>query len=200
MEAKMRISEDMTYNDLDLVELAEEARETSGGHNRHKVPFPEDPSNLKLRCKVTGEQYTFSTQEELREFKYHRYIRKYVQCVHSIDENIGRMLDWLDEKGLSENTMVIYTSDQGFFLGEHGWYDKRFIYEESFQMPFLLRYPKKVKPGSVNKDMVCNVDFAPTWLELAGVPAPNYMQGRSILPLCEGETPSDWTDLAYHRY
>lgn len=199
-EAKMRIAEDMRYNDLDLVELPEDVRELPGRPERHKVPFPEDPSGLKLRCAVTGEVFTFSSRQELREFKYQRYIRKYVQTVHSVDENVGRLLDWLDENGLAENTMVIYTSDQGFFLGEHGWYDKRFIYEESFRMPFLLRYPKRVAAGSVNTDMVCNVDFAPTWLDLAGVPVPNYMQGRSILPLCEGKTPDDWTDVAYHRY
>ena len=131
---------------------------------------------------------------------YQRYIRKYVQCIHSVDENVGRLLDYLDEQGLAENTMVIYTSDQGFFLGEHGWFDKRFIYEESFQMPFLLRYPKSVEAGTVNTDMACNVDFAPTWLDLADAPVPNYMQGRSLMPLCTGNTPDDWTDLAYHRY
>jgi arylsulfatase A-like enzyme len=155
---------------------------------------------IYVRCKLTGETFTFQTREELKNFKYQRYIRKYVQTVHSVDENVGRLLDWLDDNGLAENTMVIYTSDQGFYLGEHGWYDKRFIYEESFQMPFLLRYPEAVEPGSVNTDMVCNVDFAPTWLDLAGVPIPNYMQGRSILPLCGGKTPDDWTDVAHHRY
>jgi arylsulfatase A-like enzyme len=117
-----------------------------------------------------------------------------------VDENTGRLLDYLDSSGLAEDTVVLYTSDQGFFLGEHGWFDKRFIYEESFQMPFLVRYPREVQAGSVNKDMVSNVDFAQTFLDLAGLPQPNYMQGRSIRPLLQGETPDDWTDLAYHRY
>lgn len=198
MEAKMRIARDMRYEDLDLIQLPENVVASSQWAYRNCVP--DDPTGLKLVCRVTGETFTFETKEELAKFKYQRYIRKYVQCIHSIDENVGRMLDWLDENGLSENTMVIYTSDQGFFLGEHGWFDKRFIYEESFQMPFMVRYPKAITAGTVNKDMVCNVDFAPTWLEMAGAPVPNYMQGRSILPLCEGRTPEDWTDLAYHRY
>lgn len=198
LEAKMRIGEDMTYGDLDLVQLPEEVRQRGTWSISNKVPS--DPEGLVLRCSVTGKAYTFDSAEELKRFKYNRYIRKYVQCVHSIDENVGRLLDWLDEKGLAENTMIIYTSDQGFYLGEHGWFDKRFIYEESFQMPFLVRFPKEIKAGSVNTDMVSNVDFAPTWLDIAGLTIPNFVQGRSIRPLTQGNTPEDWTDIAYHRY
>jgi arylsulfatase A-like enzyme len=200
-QARMRIVRDMTYDDLDLVQTAESPGESAAGMGRHKfVPFPDDLEGFELRCRNTGEVFTFKTHDELRRFKYQRYMQKYLQCVHSVDENVGRLLDYLDEKGLAEDTVVFYTSDQGFYLGEHGWFDKRFIYEESFQMPFVVRYPRRVKAGSVNQDMVSNLDFAQTFLDLANVSEPNYMQGRSIMPLLEGETPSDWTDLAYHRY
>ena len=123
--------------------------------------------------------FTFETQEQLSHFKYQRYLKRYLRTIHSIDESVGRLLDWLDETGQADDTIVIYTSDQGFFLGEHGWFDKRFMYEESFQMPFLMRYPAAVQAGSVCNDMLCNVDFAPTFLDYAGLTIPNYMQGRS---------------------
>jgi arylsulfatase A-like enzyme len=201
-EAHMRIARDMTYHDLDLVQLPESPGTSPGMGPQKAVPFPSDDEleGFSVRCRNTGELFTFKTQEELKRFKYQRYMQKYLQCVHSIDENVGRLLDYLDENGLSDDTLVIYTSDQGFYLGEHGWFDKRFIYEESFKMPFVVRYPRMVKPGSVCKDMVSNVDFAQTFLDIAGLPQPNYMQGRSIKPLLQGNTPDDWTDLAYHRY
>jgi arylsulfatase A-like enzyme len=120
--------------------------------------------------------------------------------IASIDDSVGEILQFLDDNNLAENTMVIYTSDQGFFLGEHGWFDKRFIYEESFQMPFLVRYPAKIRPGQVNKDICCNVDFAPTFLDYAQSVIPSYMQGVSLRPLFEGNTPEDWSQVAYHRY
>ena len=132
--------------------------------------------------------------------KYQRYIKRYLSTIASIDESVGQLLDYLDDQGLAENTLVIYTSDQGFFLGEHGWFDKRFIYEESFQMPFLLRYPNSVKAGQINNDMCCNVDFAPTFLDYAGINIPNYMQGTSIRPILEGQTPGNWEQTAYQRY
>jgi arylsulfatase A-like enzyme len=113
---------------------------------------------------------------------------------------VGKLLDYLDNENLAENTIVIYTSDQGFFLGEHGWFDKRFIYEESFQMPFLLRYPSLLKAGQINNDMCCNVDFAPTFLDFAGLSIPNYMQGDSLKPILEGKTPDNWQQIAYQRY
>lgn len=199
-EARMRIVRDMTYEDLDLIQLAESPSGPTRMGSHKSVPHPEDTKDLTLRCCITGEAFTFTTQEELADFKYQRYLRKYLQCVHSIDENVGRLLDYLEETGLAENTLVIYTSDQGFFLGEHGWYDKRFIYEESFRMPFVARLPGVTSPGTVVKDMACNVDFAQTFLDLAGLPEPNYMQGRSLKPLLAGESPEDWTDVAYHRY
>lgn len=193
MEAQMRIERDMDYLDIDVVP-------PEGVDPAAKVPFPDDVSGFELVDAITGETHTFASRSELKHWKYQRFIRKYLQTVHSIDENVGRLLDYLDEHGLTENTIVVYTSDQGFFLGEHGWFDKRFIYEESFQMPFLVRYPLEVAAGSVNRDMASNVDFAQTFLDYAGLPEPSYMQGRSLRPLLQGETPVDWTDLAYQRY
>lgn len=199
--ANMRIAKHLSYDDLDLVQLAEaEGPDLGMGNNNKGIPFPEDLEGFELRCRNTGEVFTFASREELKWFKYQRYMRKYLQCVHSVDENVGRMLNYLDEKGQRENTVVVYTSDQGFYLGEHGWFDKRFIYEESFKMPFIVRYPAGIKAGSQCDAMVSNVDFAQTFLDLAGLPQPNYMQGRSMRPLLQGEVPEDWTDLAYHRY
>jgi arylsulfatase A-like enzyme len=140
------------------------------------------------------------TGEALKKWKYQKYIKDYLRCIASIDDNVGRLLDYLDKAGLAENTIVIYTSDQGFFLGDHNWFDKRFMYEESLKMPFLIRYPAMVKPGSVNDGMILNVDFAETLLDLAGEKVPADMQGRSFVPLLKGETPKDWRTSMYYRY
>lgn len=139
-------------------------------------------------------------ENELRKWAYQRYIKDYLRVIASIDDNVGRVLDYLDETGLAENTIVIYTSDQGFFLGDHGWYDKRFMYEESLRMPFIIRYPQEIAPDSVNDNMILNVDFAPLFLDLAGVEIPEEMQGRSFRPLLQGETPIGWRQAMYYRY
>ena len=120
--------------------------------------------------------------------------------MQSIDDNVGRLLDFLKESGLERDTIVVYTSDQGFFLGDHGLFDKRFMYEESLRMPFLVRWPAAVRPGSTAEAMALNVDFAPTFLEAAGVTVPATMQGRSLLPLLRGEVPADWRTAIYYRY
>ncbi len=137
---------------------------------------------------------------ELTSWKYQRYIKDYLRVVASIDDNIGRLLDYLEEEGLTDNTIVVYTSDQGFYLGDHGWYDKRFMYEESLRMPFVVRYPGNVAEGSVNDDIVINADFAPTLLDYAGVKTPDCMQGRSLVPLLDGNRPPDWRSAMYYRY
>ena len=129
------------------------------------------------------------TERELKSWYYQRYIKDYLRCVASIDDNVGRLLDYLDEEGLAEDTMIMYTSDQGFFLGDHGWYDKRFMYEESLRMPFIIRYPRAIKKGSSSKDFALNVDFAETFLDYAGIEIPEFMQGRSLRPIFEGKTP-----------
>ena len=140
------------------------------------------------------------SEDEEISWRYQRYIKNYLRVVASIDDNVGRMLDYLDANGLAENTIVVYTSDQGFFLGDHGWFDKRLMYEESLRMPFLVRYPAAIAPGAVNADIVVNVDFAPTFLELAGVEVPEDVQGRSFVSLLRGETPADWPTSMYYRY
>jgi len=141
------------------------------------------------------------TGQELKKWKYQRYIKDYLRCVASVDDNVGRLLDYLDSSGLAENTIVLYTSDQGFYLGDHGWFDKRFMYEHSLRMPLLVRHPKEIKAGSINDDIVLNLDFAPTFLDLAGVAAPIDMQGCSLRPLVQGNTPQNWrTSMYYHYY
>jgi arylsulfatase A-like enzyme len=137
---------------------------------------------------------------ERRKAQYQIYMKSYLRCVASIDDNVGRVLNFLDESGLAQNTIVVYTSDQGFFLGEHGWYDKRFMYEESLRMPFVVRYPEAIQPGTCCNDLVLNIDFAPTFLESAGIPAPEDMQGSSIMPLLEGAETPDWRQSMYYRY
>jgi len=138
--------------------------------------------------------------EQEKSWKYQRYIKDYLRCVASVDDNVGRVLDYLDDEGLTDNTLVIYTSDQGFFLGDHGWYDKRFMYEESLRMPFLIRYPQSIAPGSVCDDIITNVDFAPTWLDYAGIDIAAKFQGSSFRPLLKGTTPDDWQQSMYYRY
>jgi arylsulfatase A-like enzyme len=140
-----------------------------------------------------------SEDEEVR-WRYQRYIKDYLRVVASLDDNVGRLLDRLDRDGLAEDTVVVYTSDQGFFLGDHGWFDKRMMYEESLAMPFLLRWPAMVEPGAVCDDMILNVDFAPTFLEIAGVEVPGSVQGTSFLPLLRGERPDGWQQSMYYRY
>lgn len=140
------------------------------------------------------------TGRELSEWKYQRYIKDYLRCVKSVDDNIGRVLDYLDEHGLTDNTIVVYTSDQGFYLGEHGWYDKRFMYEESLKMPLVMRYPNKIEPGQTRDEIVLNLDFAPTLLDYAGVAIPHDFQGKSLSQLV-GENPAeDWRQSMYYHY
>jgi arylsulfatase A-like enzyme len=137
---------------------------------------------------------------ELKRWKYQRYIKDYLRCVASVDDSVGQILDYLDASGLAENTLVVYTSDQGFYLGDHGWFDKRFMYEESLRMPLLARLPGTIKPGSTSDDMVLNLDFAPTFLDLAGTKPPADMQGRSMKPILAGTSPGDWRDAIYYHY
>ena len=140
------------------------------------------------------------TPQQEKEWRYQRYIKDYLRVVQAMDDSVGRVLDYLESSGLRSNTVVIYTSDQGFFLGDHGWFDKRFMYEESLRMPLLVSWPGRIKAGSLDSNMVLNVDFAPTLLELAGLPVPGDMQGRSFAPLLRGERPKDWRTSMYYRY
>ena len=133
-------------------------------------------------------------------WKYQRYIKDYLRCVVSLDENVGRLLDFLDSEGLSQNTVVVYTSDQGFFLGEHGWFDKRFMYEESLGIPLMVRYPAGIQAGARSDALVLNLDFAPTILQLAGAPIPEEIQGKSLVPLFEEHPGTPWRSSVYYHY
>jgi arylsulfatase A-like enzyme len=143
--------------------------------------------------------YPTMSKEDLMKWRYQRYMQDYLGCIAAVDEGVGKVLDYLEENGLAENTIVVYTSDQGFYLGEHGWFDKRFIYDESFKTPLLVRWPGVIKPGSVNTQMVQNLDYAQTILEAAGTPAPTDMQGESLIPLFKGDT-ANFRDAVYYHY
>ena len=138
--------------------------------------------------------------EELLRWKYQAYVKDYVRCIKSIDDEVGRLLDYLEKEGLMDNTVIVYTSDQGFYMGEHGWFDKRFMYEESFRTPLIIYHPKMKNRGVVNTDLVQNLDFAPTYLDIAGVEKPEAMSGTSLLPLLNGQTPEDWRQYLYYHY
>lgn len=138
--------------------------------------------------------------DERTRWNYQRYVKDYLRCIDAVDEGVGRVLDYLDQSQLAKDTLVIYTSDQGWYLGEHGWYDKRWMYEESFRTPFLVRWPGVVAAGTQNADLAMNLDFAETFLEAAGAPIPADMQGRSLVPLLAGKTPNDWRKSVYYHY
>ena len=186
--ANVQVPEPETFHD-DYATRSDAAREATMRIDRDLQPSDykaTPPANLSAA--------------ELKQWKYQRYMQDYLACVASVDDNVGRLLDYLDRNGLAANTIVIYTSDQGFFLGDHNWFDKRFMYEESLRMPFLVRWPGHVQPGSVNDGMILNVDFAPMLLAAAGQRVPADMQGRSFLPLLLGQMPADWRTAMYYRY
>lgn len=151
--------------------------------------------NRKYREAIPG-----MTDEEIVKWKYQRYVKDYLRCIRSVDDGIIKILEYLDDSGLAENTIVIYSSDQGWYLGDHGWFDKRWMYEQSLKTPLLVRWPGIVEAGSVNGDIVSNLDFAETFLEMAGVEVPGNMQGRSLVPVLKGETPEDWRKSFYYHY
>jgi arylsulfatase A-like enzyme len=151
----------------------------------------------KLRKQVLKDR---PKSDELVKWKYQRYMADYLACVRAMDDSIGNLLSYLDESGLAENTVVIYASDQGFFLGEHGWFDKRFMYEESIRMPLVARWPGVIEPGTVSQDLVSNLDFAETFLDIARVPVPKDMQGASLKPIFQGKPPADWRKTFYYHY
>lgn len=155
----------------------------------------------ELYDKVTAEFKAGNFEgKELAEWKFQRYMRDYLKCVNSLDANIGRVIDYLEENDLIDNTIIVYTSDQGFYMGEHGWFDKRFMYEESFRTPLVMLLPKSLKKrGDINQ-MVQNIDYAPTLLDLVGIEKPEDMQGESMKPLLMGENPEDWRKSLYYHY
>jgi arylsulfatase A-like enzyme len=187
-DQQMTVAKDLTPNDLKLI--------PQGGMN------PKQRETFMAAYAEENKAFADAKLEgkDLVRWKFQRYAKDYLRCVDAVDDNVGRVLDYLDESGLAKNTIVIYTSDQGWYLGEHGWYDKRWMYEESFRTPLLIRWPDHIKPGSVNTDLVMNLDFAETFLAIAGEKIPDDMQGRSLVPVLEGKTPADWRKSVYYHY
>ncbi len=138
--------------------------------------------------------------DALIRYKYQRYLQDYLACIAAVDKSVGEVLDYLKETGLDKNTVMIYASDQGFYLGEHGWFDKRWMFEQSYRTPLIVQWPGVVSPGTVNNDMVSNIDLAETFLDMAGVEVPSDMQGRSMVPVLKGKTPGNWRKEHYYHY
>lgn len=184
----MTIAGTMTSNDLKLVappQLTPEQKKVWDAYY--------EPRNKTYRdAKLSG--------DDLVRWRYNRYMHDYLGCIKGVDESVGRLLKYLDDEGLAENTIVVYTADQGFYLGEHGWFDKRWIFEESLRAPLLIRWPGVTKAGSVRDEMVSNLDFAETFLDAAGQPIPGAMQGHSLVPILKGEAPADWRKSFYYEY
>ncbi|UCC98086.1 MAG: sulfatase [Phycisphaerales bacterium] len=188
-EQDMSIAKTMNDRDLKLVA----PRNLTPGQKRLWDAAYEPKNEAFRRANLQG--------KDLVRWKYQRYIKDYLRCIASVDENVGRVLDYLDESGLAKDTVVFYTSDQGFYLGDHGWFDKRFMYEESLRMPLAVRYPREIKAGSVSDEIVLNLDFGVTFLDFAGAPAPADMQGESMRRVLQGKTPGNWrTSMYYHYY
>jgi arylsulfatase A-like enzyme len=191
-ENRQTIARDLTRRDLKLVP-------PDGLDARERGAWLD---TVPLEVEITRADGTRVTLvgDELVHWKYQRYLQDYLACVQGVDDGVGRILDFLDESGLAENTVVVYTSDNGFFLGEHGLYDKRFMYEPSLRVPLLVRGPCVAEPGSTTHEFALNIDHAPTFLELAGLDVPDDMQGRSLVPLLRGELPTGWRTAFYYRY
>ena len=184
----MTIAETLNDEDLKLVPPTDLT-------SSQRVAWDEyyEPRNAEFRAaSLTGEALT--------RWRYQRFIKDYLRCVAAVDHELGRVLDYLDESGLSDNTIVIYCSDQGFFLGEHGWFDKRWMYEQSLRTPLIVRWPGIVTPGTINKDIVSPLDFASTFLDVAGVEVPEDIQGESLVRILKGDTPDEWRKSFYYHY
>jgi arylsulfatase A-like enzyme len=190
-ENRQRVAADLTNRDLKL----EPPPGLEGAALRDWLALK--PGEVTVE--IGGERRTLAGDALVR-WKYQRYMQDYLACIQSLDENVGRLLDFIERSGLGRDTIVVYTSDQGFFLGDHGMYDKRFMYEEALRAPLLVRWPKKVKAGSRSDAMALNIDFAPTFLEAAGLRVPADMQGRSLLALLHGDKPAGWRRSFYYRY
>lgn len=206
--AEMNILEHMTlgYDN----KLSREVIEKFGLEDMFYTTGPLDKMNEDQR-KSWDEVYDPIIREFEKEFptmndstlmvwKYQRYMQDYLGTIAGVDENVGRLLDYLEEKELDENTVIVYTSDQGFYLGEHGWFDKRFMYNESFKTPLLIKWPNIITPGTTEEEMVQNLDFAQTFLQIAGINAPEDMQGKSLVPLLKGESETWDRDAVYYHY
>jgi arylsulfatase A-like enzyme len=191
-ENRQTIANDLTRRDLKLVPPQ------GLGPQERAAWLDTVPQEVEI-TRADGTRATL-VGDELVHWKYQRYLQDYLACIQGVDDGVGRILDFLDASGLAANTVVVYTSDNGFFLGEHGLYDKRFMYEPSLRVPLLVRGPQVARAGSATEQFALNIDHAPTFLELAGLDVPHYMQGRSLVPLMRGESPADWRTAFYYRY
>lgn len=213
-EADMRIDDMYLSFDLKLNKDSYKTETGSGGNKRFaarvETIWEETYNHLSDEQKVSWDKYIKRINDEfksknlsgkvLSEWKYQRYLRDYLSTILSVDESVGRILKYLDDNDLAENTIVVYTSDQGFYIGEHGWYDKRWMYEESFRTPLLIRYPAEIKAKSTSTDFVMNLDYAPTFLDFAGVEIPSDIQGESFRKLASGESEDNWRKSLYYHY
>lgn len=203
---QMTVEQDLDlYYDLfvDTVEPTpgRESRDRSGSHNIDRMT----PGQLATwNAAFDEENREFAADppkgKDLVRWKLQRYLKNYLRCIRGVDDSVGRLVALLDELGLANNTIVVYSSDQGFYLGDHGWYDKRWMYDESMMMPLIVRWPGVASPGTRVTKLVQNLDYAPTFLEAAGATAPEGLQGRSLVPLLRGKTPADWRDALYYHY
>ena len=214
--ADMRIRDMFLSGDMKLQPESYPGKDTNSGGAGEGTTVNPERSWAASRARLTPEQLAkwdahydpineeFKSNppqgDDLIRWKYQRYMKDYLRTVKAVDDNVGRVLEYLDRNGLSENTIVVYTSDQGFYLGEHGWYDKRFMYEESLGTPLIVRYPGKIAAGKVSNALVQNLDFAPTFLDFAGAPIPEEMQGASMRKLLELGRDTDWRDAVYYHY
>ncbi len=208
--ADMQINDMFLTFDLKLRPKDYKKQTGSGGIKKVGKPRTNYVNNLnKQELEIWNKHYDKISKEyreanlsgkDLLKWKYQRYMRDYLGCILSVDDNIGRLLQYLDENNLTNNTIVIYTSDQGFYLGEHGWYDKRFMYEESLSMPLLMRFPNEIKANQINNDIVLNLDFAPTFLDYAGIKIPSDIQGESFRNITIGKKPENWRKSMYYHY
>jgi arylsulfatase A-like enzyme len=197
-QATMRISDDMRLKeDLKIYDPDSDFGRVVTG----RMTDEEKAAWLTAYKKVNDEFAAAKLEgDALVRWKYQRYMKDYLNTIESVDDSVGKLLEYLEKSGLADNTVVIYASDNGFYLGEHGWFDKRFMYEQSLRTPLLVRWPNVAKAGSVDERIVSNVDFAQTFLEMAGVEAPADMQGRSLVSLLKGEDPADWRKSFYYQY
>jgi arylsulfatase A-like enzyme len=197
---------DMVYDlkiPCDTCPVDEVNRWARGGYRKQMLAMDEEQQTVwekGYEQEINRYESSGFTPDELVNWKYQRYLQDYLRCILSIDENVGRILEYLDQQGLANNTVVVYTSDQGFFLGEHGLFDKRYMYEESLRAPLVIRYPDRIQPGQVCQELVQNLDIAPTILELAGAAIPDEMQGKSLRPLFESPENADWRDAIYYQF
>ena len=185
----MTIAKTMTARDLKLTPPA-----TLTPEQRKEWDAYYEPRNSAYKAALM-------TPEQQVRWKYQRYLHDYLGCVKAVDEGVGRLLDYLDKDGLAENTVVVYASDQGFYLGEHGWFDKRWAFEESLRTPCLMRWPGVTKPGTASAAITSTLDFAPTFLDAAGLPVPGGpVHGRSLRGVLAGQPPADWRKSFYYHY